>query len=493
MAYGRVGHVPRLAVFASLLVLALCIASAVYIYWEQAVERHSVKVTSANRAVLVNLQNALKGVSNSLASGKNSEVLDKHERIKALLAQAQELPSTPEEREVANELQSSFDRYRLEWERRRATAKSLGQILAADLVMDLETDIIPRCRAWRDLDFAMMEQAADAHSRSMQLMAWGLGAVGVVGSFAALLLGFNAVRVFRRSLQQLSVSVRIATEKLGQTLPIVTINEHGDLDQVQEQMQGLTGEIEKVVERLNQREREALRAKQMAAVGQVAAGVAHELRNPLTSIRLLVHANRREAEIHGLQVDDYAVVEQEIRRMDRCLQTFLDFARPPQTVRRPLDLVEVVERAMALIGGRAQKQNVTVHFTHDQAPCFAEADAEQVVQVLVNLALNALDVMPRGGQLQVDVFASKEGQAIVRVLDTGPGISPQIAPRLFEPFASGKETGLGLGLAISRRIAESHGGSLLAENRPQGGACFELRLPALAAKPLTTAQTFAAT
>jgi signal transduction histidine kinase len=165
-------------------------------------------------------------------------------------------------------------------------------------------------------------------------MAWGLGAVGVIGSLAALLLGYNTARIVRYSLHQLSVSVQVATEKLGQTLPTVTIDENGDFDQVHGQVQGLAQEIEKVVQRLNQREREALRAKQLAAVGQVAAGVAHELRNPLTSIKLLIHANRQEAARHGLQVDDFDVVEQEIRRMDRCLQTFLDFARPPQAARR---------------------------------------------------------------------------------------------------------------------------------------------------------------
>jgi C4-dicarboxylate-specific signal transduction histidine kinase len=484
MASSRVSRVPRLAVVASLLVLALCIASAVSIYWEQAAEQRTFRAKAANRAIVGRLQTELRELAGLLPTGTGQQVRAAHERIEDLLARARELTDTEEERTLADQVQGNFDRYRQDWEQRRAAAKASEKVPVADLVAELLRDSIPLCHRWRELDFLQIEKAETAHARSMQRMAWGLGIIGVVSSLAALLLGHYAARGVRQSLHQLSVHVRVATEKLSQTLPTVTITENGDLQRLHEQMQGLTGEIDKAVERLQQREREALRAEQLAAVGQVAAGVAHELRNPLTSIKLLLHAHRQEAEAHGLPVEDFDVVEQEIRRMDQCLQTFLDFARPPRAVRRPLDLVPVVERALALIGGRARKQKVSVRFAHAGAPCVVEADGEQIVQVLVNLGLNALDVMPRGGRLEVELAEPEGGQVVLRVLDTGPGLSPQVSPRLFEPFASGKETGLGLGLAISRRIAESHGGSLRARNRPEGGAWFELCLPARATTPV---------
>ena len=163
--------------------------------------------------------------------------------------------------------------------------------------------------------------------------------------------------------------------------------------------------------------------------------------------------------------------------MERCLRTFLDFARPPKPERRPLDLAGLVERTFALISGRAHKQQVTLQFTPPDTAVMVEADGEQLQQLLVNLTLNALDAMPLGGTLAVELRGPEDGQVELLVSDTGPGIAPEVLPRLFEPFVTTKETGLGLGLVVSRRIAEGHGGSLRACNRPGGGACFVLRLP----------------
>jgi two-component system sensor histidine kinase HydH len=192
-----------------------------------------------------------------------------------------------------------------------------------------------------------------------------------------------------------------------------------------------------------------------------------------------VQVNRKEAEARGLPAEDLRIIEQEIRRMERTLQTFLDFARPPQPERRQLDLAPVVERTLSLIGGRADKQQVALRFRQPSSTVLVEADQDQIQQLLLNLALNALDAMPRGGSLEFVLHAPLEGQVELQVLDTGPGIAPQLLPKIFEPFVSSKETGLGLGLAVSRRIAEDHGGRLAAANRPEGGACLMLTLSVL--------------
>lgn len=226
-----------------------------------------------------------------------------------------------------------------------------------------------------------------------------------------------------------------------------------------------------------QHDRAMLRAEQMMAIGQVAAGVAHELRNPLTAIKGLVQVNLREAAAKGIPADDLGVIEHEVRRMERTLQTFLDFARPPQPDRRPLDPSEVADRVLALVGGRARKQQVTARASRPEVTVRVEADRDQLQQLLLNLVLNALDAMPHGGDLEIDLRPPLDGFVEVSVRDTGPGIAPHILPKVFETFVSSKETGVGLGLPVSKRIAEDHGGTLSAYNLPGGGACFVLRLP----------------
>jgi two-component system sensor histidine kinase HydH len=244
------------------------------------------------------------------------------------------------------------------------------------------------------------------------------------------------------------------------------------------------------VDQLEQREREVLRAEQLAAVGQVAAGVAHELRNPLTSIKMFVQTGLEGERPAGLPAEDLAVIEREVRRMEQCIQMFIDFARPPRSERRSTDLVDVIRRAVALVEGRARRQTVALAADLPAEPIRLDIDPGQVHQVLVNLLLNALDAMPRGGELRVEVERrgsgavpgngdhEPAGPVEVRVRDTGPGILPAIRARLFEPFVSSKETGLGLGLSICRRLIEAHGGAIRGENAPDGGAVFAFTLPA---------------
>jgi signal transduction histidine kinase len=218
------------------------------------------------------------------------------------------------------------------------------------------------------------------------------------------------------------------------------------------------------------------RSEQLAAVGQLAAGVAHEVRNPLTSIKMLVEAALRKRDGQGLTREDLQVIHAEVKRLEGTVQGFLDFARPPRLQRAPCDLRAVVAQSVELVRARARQQGVTVEVCEPDAALTADVDRGQITTVLVNLFLNALDAMPRGGRLEVRAEANGDG-AVLRVADTGPGLAAAVAPRLFTPFVSTKPTGTGLGLSISRRILEEHGGAIRADNRPEGGAVFTVTLP----------------
>ncbi|MFO0864892.1 MAG: ATP-binding protein [Gemmataceae bacterium] len=311
----------------------------------------------------------------------------------------------------------------------------------------------------------------------LRRLAWGMALTGSLGAVAGLILGFGVAYTVSRSIRRLQVQIRDAAGIMGETTPEVVLLPDGQMEGLGGQIDLLTARITQVVQQLRQREREVIRAEQLAAVGQLAAGVAHEIRNPLTSIKMLVQAGLQEDSPLGLAGDDLRVIEQEIRRMERSLQSFLDFARPPKAVRRPMMLMPMLHSVIALLQGRAQKQRVEMRVESTSDDIQLVADEEQLRQVVVNLALNALDVMPNGGAIHLSVRRDDSGRVYIRVADTGPGIPSEILPRLFQPFVSSKETGLGLGLVVSKRIIEDHGGNLEAENRPQGGARFLITLP----------------
>lgn len=229
------------------------------------------------------------------------------------------------------------------------------------------------------------------------------------------------------------------------------------------------------------RETEALRAQQMATLAQLATGVAHEIRNPLTSIKMLIQVNRASFAKIGLPTDDLELVEYEIRRMERSINSLLEFARPEKCEFTEFALQEVLSRTVHLISGRCQLQNVELSINAPSNSLKLIGDAAQIQQLLLNLTLNALDAMPDGGRLTISI-ETKESVLEVAVRDTGCGIESNMLNQLFTPFATTKPNGVGLGLGICRRIAEAHHGTLSGSNPILGGAEFLLTLPFTTAK-----------
>lgn len=405
--------------FVSLLFFGSCITIALFLHHRQSASVRVLDEAIASRRIAGDLLKALDELV-ALPEDRRKEAPALHGRILALLARARQGGKTAEEARLVGRLEESFGHYL----QRKAQADSgaNGGPEGRGPIGLLEAEIVPTCRELERFNATEIERSEVMLHRTVEWMAWGLAGVGTIGSVAGLLMGYGVAR-------------------------------------------GL--------------ERAVLRAETLAEVGHVAAGMAHELRNPLTAIKMLVQTNREEAEAQGVRAEDLNVIEQEILRMEGRLNVFIDFARPPKPERWRLDLATVVDQTLTLVGGRARKQRVALRFTPPPSPVEVEADGEQIRQLLVNLALNALDVMPRGGVLEIELRAEDDGDHVeLAVLDTGPGIDPRHLSRLYEPFFTSKEAGLGLGLAVSQRIAQDHGGRLRAMNRPQGGACFVLRLPA---------------
>lgn len=224
------------------------------------------------------------------------------------------------------------------------------------------------------------------------------------------------------------------------------------------------------------RETEALRTRQMATLAQLATGVAHEIRNPLTSIKMLIQVNLASFAKAGLPTDDLELVEQEIRRMERSVSSLLDYARPEKSELTQFAIQEVTRRTVQLISCRCELQKVQLTVVAPSQAIQLLGDPAQIQQLLLNLVLNSLDAMPNGGNLELETTLN-DSEIEIAVRDSGPGIEANMMDNLFTPFVTNKPNGVGLGLGICRRIAESHHGSLNGSNRPTGGAQFLLKLP----------------
>ena len=459
----------------TLCLVALCAFTAISLFHQQSTITGVLRENVSSRRAAADLRGSLNTLI-ALETNQIESVADLHGRAQGQLAEVRRYANHPVEQELSARLDDGFASYLKQWQSLPPkTAAGHAEAVAAATDF-LEKNVLFPCRDLEAFNDQRVEETTAQHERVLSQLAWGMAVIGVLGAVAGLVLGYGVARLLSQSIRRLRVQIRDAAGKLGPDPPEIVLTGDIGFGGLHDELDSLTGRIESVVQALHEREREVVRAEHLAAVGQLAAGVGHELRNPLTSIKMLVQAALEDAAEQRLTPEDLRMIEAEIRRMERSLQTFLEFARPPKLERRPVELGAVLDTVLGLVRGRAEKQRVRTAVGLRDGPITLAADSGQLQQVFVNLALNALDAMPAGGTLTVSARRSG-GQVEVEVSDTGPGISRQMLPRLFQPFASSKDTGLGLGLVISRRIVEDHGGTMNAANRAGGGASFFVRLP----------------
>jgi signal transduction histidine kinase len=392
---------------------------------------------------------------------------------------AEEAAHLPKERRLLEKIQASYERYRAALERPRINAPfenaSTRDLLRwADAhpvqhLLDTCEELVQYNRETR-ARLAEEGQAVSDQGRTALLLA------GVLGPVGGLIGGFGVAWGLSRSITRLSVRLRDIHAELDQEIGSVRLGGDTDLAQIDSRLEHVLKRVRDVVARMQEQQQEVLRGEQLAAVGQLAASIAHEVRNPLTSIKLLVSAALRASPARTLDSEDLQVIHDEVSRLERKVQTLLDFARPPEAVRSACDLRSIAKRSIDLVQARLGQQGIQTRVELPDQPVTADVDPDQLTSVLVNLFLNALDAMPQGGRLSL-ALDQVNGKCRLIVTDTGPGIPASVAGRLFTPFASSKPTGTGLGLSVCRRVVLDHGGTLTGENLPEGGARFTITLP----------------
>jgi signal transduction histidine kinase len=225
-------------------------------------------------------------------------------------------------------------------------------------------------------------------------------------------------------------------------------------------------------------EQQLLASGRLVAVGELTASMAHEFNNPLGIILgfaqgLLTNMDPSDSNYHHVQI-----IAEEARRCERLVQELLEFGRPKNAEFALVDMKQIIYKTLDLVQNHAAKNHVeTVTQIDDQLPAI-RADPQQLQQVLLNLCLNAVDAMPKGGTLTVGITADHSSQLTITVADTGIGIDAEVLPRIFQPFfTSKKRRGLGLGLPICDRIVKSHSGRIEVSSELGRGTLFKIYLP----------------
>jgi len=219
------------------------------------------------------------------------------------------------------------------------------------------------------------------------------------------------------------------------------------------------------------------RHEKMAAIGNLAAGVAHEIRNPLSSIKGYATYFKNKFHPESAEQEAAQILIQEVDRLNRTVTELLEFARPSQLDKQLVRLDDLIQRSLQFIEQDAEHQGVRIAFKHDADGQTIRADPDRLNQALLNLYVNAIQAMDHGGQLNVTLGPHTSMEAIIRVSDTGPGIQTEEQGKIFDPYYSTKKSGTGLGLAIVHKIIEAHGGSIKVQSLAGSGSTFVMYLP----------------
>jgi signal transduction histidine kinase len=351
------------------------------------------------------------------------------------------------------------------------------------LIVHASQDLINTIEEKTDLFILSNEAAQTAYENTIRrnddIIRKALFAMGTGGILIGLILGWLIARLILKPIYKLVLKVRDAAG--GEVVEHIRMNSGKELEELDYHINRLISRINKANEDLRKNRMLLENASKLASVGKIAPAIAHEIRNPLTAIKMLIYSMREDPSVSKEMQSDLLIISNEISRVEGFLQNFLKYARPAKPNRRTTNIIEVICETLQLLLPRIRQNNIQLIEQYHSKDFKLLADPDMIRQVIMNLVLNAVDAMPDKGNMTISTRLSQDkskGEFLeISICDTGSGIPPDILESLFDPFVKGKEQGLGLGLSISQRIAELHSGWISARNNPMEGSTFVVHLP----------------
>jgi signal transduction histidine kinase len=492
-------HISYQIIVWSLVVMALIMAGGFltisYTYQVQDASSRIIEENIQNVRAAKELEITLYGIraiSLNYIIDKDSAWVDRldekeNEFIKGL-DKANETANTQEEHLLIQQITALFSNY----QQNLSTALLLerqGNLLKSNALLvhgsrDLINTIEDKCK---ELIASNQNEQADYEAkirRNDNFIRVAMYSLGVGGLILGIILGWMVARIILNPIYKLVLKVRDAAG--SELVEHVKMSPGKELQEIDLHINRMISRINQAHEDLEKNRQLLEKSSKLAAIGRIAPAIAHEIRNPLAAIKMLIYSMKNEQDIPFDQQHDLKVIAGEIDRMEGFLQNFLKYARPARPVLKEIDIQSVIREMVYLMTPRFKQNKIELTEEYLPGEVKVNADADQLKQVLMNLLLNATEAMNNGGTLLVNcsIVAGEKGSDYakwleVRVCDNGPGIPDEVMQSLFDPFVKGKASGVGLGLSISQRILELHHGWIAAVNNAGKGATFTIHIPVI--------------
>lgn len=391
------------------------------------------------------------------------------------LSDAKKLVSSDAQHHAIMQIETEYNRYIIAKDQvislYKAGERNEGEIRHKE-VRSYFFNLLELCEAFKDIFRSDIQQAR----KEVQKQATQLRFVAI----AAILIGVGlAMTLMMFLINHILMPVQKLTREVGgDILPEKSWNE---IQALSMSVRGLIEDADLTHHELVKSRETLLQAEKLALVGKLAAGMAHSIRNPFTSVKMRLFSLGRSIHLNETQQDDFDVISHEIRHIDTIVQNFLEFSRPPKLKMQRVSPSAVVDMAIQLMKHRLASYEVDVDVNRKKALPEIEIDPEQLKEVLVNLMVNACEAMKKGGHILIleesVLDRTREKVVLIRISDNGPGIAADILEKVLQPFFTTREEGTGLGLSIASRIIEEHGGHLDVQSVEGQGAEFIITLP----------------
>jgi len=457
---------------------------------EQTVDENLASVRAAEELEIAVLEQ--RGfVSSYLLDGGNPKWLDglqeREQGLRVWLDRAHKTANTSEERGILTELEKVYRQYDAARDEVVALYNQ-GQAAAATklLVNDVAfhyNEAYELCESFIAANERYVNRAVVDARRQIRWVSLGSGACALltIGLGVVLLWLFFYGVIF--PIRAMAAEAHGFVEKTpSEDHPLPT----DELRAVGIYLRNLMSDVTDTRITLDRSRRDLKNAEKLASVGKLAASVAHEIRNPLTAIKMWIFSIQKEAGESESLDRKFEIVSEEIRRLESIVRNFLEFSRPPELKLAVESVSTLLDKTLAFAEPRIAAEKIRL--VRQDAPDLplVLADREQLRQVLLNLLNNAVEAAGEEGRISVVTTEELDPQehkiVVVRVSDSGPGIPEEVSRRIFEPFFSTKDEGTGLGLSIAARIMARHEGRLVLESSNERGTTLAIHIPAAPAK-----------